>query len=377
VLAMAKPLGNNARGRTIWSQAATLTAQIPESRNRYADFLRAVSIGAVVIGHWLMAAPWVTGGEVNIDTILEHREWTHWLSWVFQVMPVFFLVGGYANGMSWRSALRSGRTYSAWLRSRLQRLVGPVLPLLAAWALLAAGAHWLGVRPEMMRTISKMALIPLWFLAVYLILVVLVPVSHAAWERYGLRSFWVLALAAAIDDALFFATDLPVGWLNYAFVWLAVHQLGYAWRDGYLADSRKGLAWAIGGAIVLIVLITIGPYPVSMVGVPGEAVSNTQPPKLPILALGIVQCGLLLPFESPMRRWLTRARPWTATVLVNSMIMTVLLWHLTASALTIGCVLWLGDTGLTATPGSGEWWAIRPVWLSAPTVRIVVASNIQ
>lgn len=51
-------------------------------------------------GHkcWLWPNPWVTGGEVNIDTILEHREWTHWLSWVFQVMSVFFFVGGYANG---------------------------------------------------------------------------------------------------------------------------------------------------------------------------------------------------------------------------------------------------------------------------------------
>jgi len=46
---MAKPSGNNAPGSTIWSQAAAIAAQLPESRNRYADFLRAVSIGAVII----------------------------------------------------------------------------------------------------------------------------------------------------------------------------------------------------------------------------------------------------------------------------------------------------------------------------------------
>ena len=64
-----------------------------------------------------------------------------------------------------------------------------------------------------------------------------------------------------------------------------------------------------------------------------------------------------------MRRWLSRARPWTAVVLVNSMIMTVFLWHLTASTLAIGCALLFNDIGLVVVPGSGAWWALRPVWL--------------
>ena len=54
---------------------------------------------------------------------------------------------------------------------------------------------------------------------------------------------------------------------------------------------------------------------------------------------------------------------WTAVVLVNGMIMTVFLWHLTASTIAIGIALWFNDIGLHAAPGSGAWWAIRPVWL--------------
>ena len=100
-----------------------------------------------------------------------------------------------------------------------------------------------------------------------------------------------------------------------------------------------------------------------MVSVPGQEISNTLPPKIAMLALGIAQCGLLLSIEAPMRRWLSRARPWTAVVLVNSMIMTVFLWHLTASTLAIGCALLLNNAGLEVMPGSGAWWAIRPVWL--------------
>lgn len=352
-------------GQNIWSQAAALAAKTPDSRNRYVDFLRAVSICAVVFGHWLMAAPYVDAGGIQISSMLEHQAWTRWLTWAFQVMPVFFLVGGYSNGISWQSAQRHGRSYSEWLQLRLQRLAGPVLPLIAVWVVLAAGAQWLGLRPEMVKVASQMALIPIWFLAVYVFVVVLVPISYTAWQRFGFKSFGILVLAAVVDDLLFFAADLQaVGWLNYAFVWLAVHQLGYAWRDGYLAGPRQGLAWVLAGGALLVGLITLGPYPVSMVSVPGQEVSNTLPPKIAMLALGIVQSGLLLAVESPMRRWLAKSTPWTAVVLINGMIMTVFLWHLTASTLAIGGALLLGDVGLKVAPGAGTWWLLRPAWIA-------------
>ena len=351
--------------KLLWRQAAGLAANTPESRNRYVDFLRALSIFAVVFGHWLMAAPYVGDDGIVITSMLEHQRWTRWMTWVFQVMPVFFLVGGYSNGISWQSAQRRGRGYAEWLQLRLGRLAGPVLPLLVMWMVLAAGAQTLGVHPQMVKVASQMALIPIWFLAVYLFVVVLVPVTAKAWQRWGFWSFWVLVAAAVIDDVLFFAADMQaLGWLNYAFVWLAVHQLGYAWRDGHMAGMRQGLTWVAGGLVVMAGLITFGPYPVSMVSVPGEAISNTLPPKIAMLVLGIVQCGLLLSVEAPMRRWLSRPRPWTAVVLVNSMIMTVFLWHLTASTLSIGCALLLGDAGLEVVPGSSAWWLIRPVWIT-------------
>jgi hypothetical protein len=109
-----------------------------------------------------------------------------------------------------------------------------------------------------------------------------------------------------------------------------------------------------------------------MVSVPGEEVSNTLPPKLPMLALAVVQIGLLLSIEAPMRRWLNRAAPWTATLLVNGMIMTVFLWHLTASTLVIAGAIWLGDIGLTVEPGSGTWWAARPIWLGLYALGLVL-----
>jgi hypothetical protein len=95
-------------GHNIWTGAAAVAAQTPESRNRYVDFLRAVSIFAVVLGHWLMAAPYVDAEGIHISSMLEHQQWTRWMTWAFQVMPVFFLVGGYSNGISCNCAC------SAW-----------------------------------------------------------------------------------------------------------------------------------------------------------------------------------------------------------------------------------------------------------------------
>jgi hypothetical protein len=108
-----------------------------------------------------------------------------------------------------------------------------------------------------------------------------------------------------------------------------------------------------------------------MVSVPGEEVSNSLPPKLPMLLLGMIQIGVALALEAPGRRWLERPRPWTGTVLVNGMIMTTFLWHLTASTLVIGLALQLGNLGLTVEPGSGLWWAVRPIWLGVYLLALV------
>lgn len=81
---------------SLWKRARAAAERTPESRNRYADFLRAVSIGAVVIGHWLMLAPFFEQGQLQFDHVLHIVPWAVWLTWVFQVMPVFFMVGGYS-----------------------------------------------------------------------------------------------------------------------------------------------------------------------------------------------------------------------------------------------------------------------------------------
>src|SRR5215471_13884436 len=248
-----------------WSRAAELAEGTPISRNRYVDFLRAMSMLVVVVGHWLAGAPYLDATDnLTSSHILTAVPWTAWLTWLVQVMPIFFLVGGYANGISWRAARRDGKSYAAWLEGRLRRLVWPVLPLLVVWVGIVAIEYGRGVRPELISYGSRVAFIPTWFLAVYIGIVLLVPATEAAWNRFGMRSFWALTAAAAAVDVMYFAVGLRwLGFANYLFVWGAISVLGFAWLDERISKRRTLLVGAVLGFAVLLLLVHIGPYPVS------------------------------------------------------------------------------------------------------------------
>ena len=111
--------------RSPWQQALYLAEQTPESRNRYVDFLRAFSIIIVMCGHWLVVAFYIKDGKILLPDILSISPWTQWLTWIVQIMPIFFIVGGFANATSWSSAQRKGTSYSIWLSARLRRLISP------------------------------------------------------------------------------------------------------------------------------------------------------------------------------------------------------------------------------------------------------------
>jgi surface polysaccharide O-acyltransferase-like enzyme len=239
-----------------WSRAAELADRTPPSRNRYVDFLRAMSMLVVIIGHWLAAAPYFDATDtLTTSHILTAVPWTAWLTWIVQVMPIFFMVGGYANGISWRAAQRDGKSYAAWLEGRLRRLVWPILPLLVVWVAIVSIEYARDVRPELISYGSQVAFIPIWFLAVYVGIVLLVPAMEAAWTRFGMSVFWALVAAASVVDLVYFTVGLHwLGFANYLFVWGAIFLLGYAWLDDRFSDRRTQLVGAgLGFAALLLV----------------------------------------------------------------------------------------------------------------------------
>jgi len=349
----------------LWSQASSLAAQTPEDRNRYVDFLRSVSILFVITGHWLIATAWYVDGNLMQGHLLKSEPGTQWLTWIFQVMPIFFIVGGYSNAVSLESARRKQVGYAGWLAARLNRLVAPLLVLLFFWAGLALVMKLFGVGASVIQYASQAALIPIWFLAIYIMVVILAPATYWFWRQYGFVSFWAFVAVAILIDVAFFVLDLRwMGWSNYFWVWLSVHHLGFAWRDGRLGSPAKLLLYSALGLATMSLLIFKGPYPFAMVGSPDEGLSNTMPPKVTLVALAIFQFGLLLAIESSMRRVLNNLRLWTATVLINSMIMTVYLWHITIMVVLVSLLYLAGGFGLGLEPGTTEWWLSRPLWIA-------------
>jgi hypothetical protein len=364
-------MADSSKQSSAWNRALAMAERTPPTRNRYVDFLRAASITVVVLGHWVMAAPHWANGRAELGHILDLSPWSHWLTWALQVMPVFFIVGGFSNAITWQKTEEGGKTYASWLDSRFRRLVAPVLPLLIAWSIFGLAAQLLDVAPNTLRVGSQVALVPTWFLSVYLMVILAVPWTYRLWRLLGMGSFVLLALAAvAIDAGAFGAGVTWLRWLNYALVWAAVHQLGFAWREDRLAGWRAPALGAFGLA-TLFCLVRLGPYPISMVGVPGQAISNSLPPTIALLALGMFQGGLLLSAEGPMRRWLDGRRAWAATVLVNANIMTLFLWHSTVLVLVIGALVALGGPGLEIEPATGTWWWARIPWVAALAVLLL------
>jgi len=351
--------------RTIWSRANEMALKAPPERNRYVDFLRAFSILAVVVGHWLVAAPYIEDGAVNGGHLLGIIPWTQWLTWGFQVMPIFFLVGGFSNYVSWSANRRENGTYAGWFTGRLQRLASPVLPLFLVWTLFAFFGTAMGVDRKIVELAAQLALIPVWFLSVYLMVAAVVPFTHALWKKFNMLSVVMLIVAAAAIDVMTLHMKIPhINFLNFAFVWLAVHQLGYAWSEGYFQKGKRALLFGIAGLFALGLLVGYGPYPVAMIGVPGEDLSNSMPPTLALLALGIAQTGFALALEPAARRMLDNIKIWTSVVLLNGLIMTVYLWHLTAFVLVMVAAWLLGGVGLEVAPGSAGWWIARPLWFA-------------
>lgn len=347
-----------------------LAAATPATRDRFVDLLRVASLGTVVLGHWLMAAVTVgPDGRAEVGNLLAVVPALQPATWLLQVMPVFFFVGGFSHALSHRSLLRrtppGAPLYPAFLRARLQRLLRPAMVFTAVWGAGALTVQVLGAGGPLTDTAARLVAQPLWFIGIYLAMVALTPPLLRLHERYGWGVFAALAWAAAMVDLLRFAAGVPyVAFLNFAFVWLAVHQLGFLRADGRLrADPRIPAVLAAAGLASAAALVALGPYPLSMVGMPGEPVSNMAPPTLALLCHGVWLVGAVELLRGPAARLLERPRVWRAVVAANGVAMTAFLWHLTAMFGVHGLLLSLGVP--LPAPAGAAWWLQAPLRVAA------------
>ena len=334
------------------------------TRNLAADFYRVSGVVLIVLGHWLAGSVTYHDGYFGRQNPLVDQPWTQWLTWPFQAVPAFFLVAGYAAGVSWTHRRDTGgESRQTWLQHRLARVLGPTAVYFTLVSVIVVALQAYGIKGAVLGYAGWAVAMHLWFLVVYLILVSLTPIAIAAHRRWGLWVPAALAVAVVIVDVASLGGHVPyLGWVNYVLAWGTLYQLGIAWHGGLLAGRRPALLAGVS-ALTLALLIWLKVYPVSMIGVPGQTIDNTTPPDVALLAFACAQTGMAMALAPALNRGLRGAPVRRALAIGNNNIMALYLWHM----IPVVIVAIVGyPAGLLPQPpeGTADWWWARLEWVA-------------
>ena len=293
------------------------------------------------------------------------------LTWFLQVMPLFFLIGGW---VSWGSLARHqarGGSDRTWLRNRAGRLAKPALPL--AVGLIAAKAF---LSPWLFGVVLLGAS-PLWFLGVYLPLTLLTPSlirAHRNSPSLAFASTALVILATQIARFAYHLNSLVLILITFLAVWGFLYQVGFH-LDRLRVNRSNAFGVGVAGLVGIGVCVALG-YPASMVAVKGDAISNMGPPTAAIVMLGLFQAGLVTYFAKFFERMAHSKKLGALITLVDRNQMTIYIVHLPLWVLQL-VVLRFTVVGLAGTPTFG-WLVTRPIWLVGPgCVLAVLVSTLR
>lgn len=335
--------------------------ETPTGRDRSIDAIRAYGLVVVVAGHYLMGIVQWNRNVPHLGNTLSSSVYLQAITWIFQVMPLFFIAGGAANYISWKSSKAKEISYAVWLWKRAHRLLSPALVYLFVMILLGA-LITPNTNREMGRVLLNISTQLLWFLGVYIVITAITPFTVRLYENFRVQSiiFW-LAVIGFCDYAHLADTSFaPISLLNFIFVWAMVSQFGYSFEQNKV--SKKIAITAVITSLVLeIALVAYFPYPISLVGMPTDAVSNMAPPSLVLALHSILIWGLLSLFKDQINLICAKTRVWKIVVGANMAAMTIYLWHIPVIMfLTVGSHLLGFDRAAILIegrpyPGAGFW----------------------
>ncbi|MGX1585809.1 acyltransferase family protein [Microbacterium sp. NPDC055502] len=325
------------------------------------DFIRALCVLGVVVLHAIMVGVTVADGAPVFENASDGTGWIAPLSWVLQVMPLFFVIGGFSGLLASRRLRARGASTLDFLTARVHRLLRPAVITIAAVGVALAVLTLLGVPAELIAVAGFRYGQPLWFLGVFLLCQLLLPALAALHERAPLRTIGALAAASVAVDALRGVTGVAgLGFLNLAFVWLTLQQLGFFLADGRIdaLARRTRVAVTAGAGVLLTVLFVAGVYS-------PDLIANINPPTAALLLVGVVHTGLRSLHRERIARASSTAAAAAFTRFVTRRTMTIYLWHMPVLLAMAGvtAVVALG-TGVALPALDGpEWWLTRPLWL--------------
>ncbi|TAJ46467.1 MAG: acyltransferase [Herbiconiux sp.] len=341
---------------TATSAAGTSSSIDLSKRDLTLDLARVFCVLLVVVIHLLMVGVGLgPDGQVLVSRPLESQWWFAPVTWAGQIMPLFFVVGGFASITAWRSLVRRGGTGVDYVRGRVLRLAQPALPLFIFYAVVIGGARLIGVDPELVDVAVVGAASPLWFLAAYTLCQALVPVMVSWHQRAPRATLVVLFVGAVVVDTIRYSTGIDaIGLANLFFVWLLVQQLGFFYADGWFAARRWWtlVIIAVVAYASLVPMTAIGPYADDML-------TNLNPPTVPLIALAVAQACILRLLRPALARLMNTHAARAVVFLVGTRLMTIYLWHLPVILLISGIALLI--PGASPEPASLVWWWTRPL----------------
>ncbi len=310
------------------ADAPTVADDSAPVRDRAIDVARIGALLVVMFGHCALLLATIDTGGLRIGNLLGAVPAIEPVTWVAQVMPLFFLAGGAAGAYGWRP----GTAWGTWLFTRSQRLCRPVFWYLAAWVLgLIVTRFVLG--PESAAGLGGESVALLWFLGVYLVALAFVPaiIRLRSGRAVALVVVALLGAAAGMDAVRLVVGTPEAGVANFLFVWLIPVVIGVAYARGLI---RPCIAIGIAAVALTaqVVAVLAGPYEISLVVTGAERLSNVSPPTL-LLGLHCTWMScLFVATAGVIRRWAERPRVWRAVVVGNGGAMTLYLWHIPAIA---------------------------------------------
>ncbi len=317
-----------------------------------------------MVWHWVFTiVVWGEDGPTASNPIgFTYGFWL--LTWFFQVMPLFFFVGGFAHKKVWEKVRSEGGGYGRFVFGRLRRLAVPSVALAGTWVALGTLVGSVVHAPWLPRAVL-LVISPLWFVVVYLVLVFVAPPALWLHEKLGPVVPVVMAGTAMLVDVIRFAHKVEwVAFVNVFVVWALCHQLGFYYDILVRAPRTVADAMTLGGLLGMVALVLTRIYPPSMVGVPGDRISNMTPPTLCIVALGLFQAGLAIRLRSGVERVLEHERYQRISGLVNRFALPLYLFHSTGFALAMGLAMAFGYR--PPPQPTLDWWLQRPLWLVLP-----------
>ncbi|HEV7360381.1 MAG TPA: acyltransferase [Mycobacterium sp.] len=342
-----------------------LAARTPTDRDRALDVIRIVSLIGVVAGHTVMAVSVIRNHVLIWDNLLTTSVVFQSLTWILQIMPLFFFAGAAACLSSWQP----GSNWGGWLMNRCTRLFRPVFYYLGFWAVALTVLY--PVLPQhIYEPVAGVSIQLLWFLGAYVLVLAAIPVLARITTPTRLTAGVgvVYASIAAVDAIrLHWHVAAALGYLNLA-VWLIPAMFGVAYRRGLLT-GRAALVTAAAVLVVNVALVRWGPYEISMVGTGDHRLSNTSPPSLLLAGHAIILSALAIAAMPAIARWAQRPRVWWWTAVGNSGAMTLYLWHMPA---LLGMHLLFDYLGHPRFPGQPDFLAISVMQLLLMVVAVGV-----